>query len=161
MAGREVSGFINSTESMFANASFIITPSENATEAEIGIVEGVASAIGCKTIIRTTVENHDRIIAYTSQLPHVIATAMCDTPLLVKHKNFTGGSFEDVTRVAKINEFLWTELFIENKEYLIDEIERFTASLEKMKNAIKGCDEEQLRQIMRKVRQDKELIDNA
>ncbi len=161
MAGREVSGFLNATDNMFAGAGFIITPPEDAAEEQIRVVERIAAAIGCRTIIRTTPENHDKIIAYTSQLPHAIATAMCDTPLLVKHKNFTGGSFEDVTRVAKINEDLWTELFIENKAYLIEEIDRFSASLERIKNAVAAGDAEQLRDIMRRVRQDKELIDNA
>ena len=161
MAGREVSGFINSTDNLFDNASFILTSPCDALEEQILIVEGIAKAIGCRTVIRTTVENHDKIIAYTSQLPHVIAIAMCDTPLLVKHKNFTGGSFEDVTRVAKINEYLWTELFISNKEFLIDEIDRFTDSLNKMKKAIQNSDESELVHIMRKVRLDKELVDNA
>ena len=86
MAGREVSGFINSTDTMFRGANFIITPPLGATEEQIKVVEKLAIAIGCATITRTTPENHDKIIAYTSQLPHVIATAMCDTPLLVKHK---------------------------------------------------------------------------
>jgi len=161
MAGREVSGFINSTDTMFNGANFIITPPNDATEEQIKIVESLAIAIGCATITRTTPENHDKIIAYTSQLPHVIATAMCDTPLLIKHKNFTGGSFEDVTRVAKINELLWTELFLNNSEYLIEEIDRFTNSLNNIKTAIKCGDNQALMEIMRRVRLDKELIDNA
>jgi len=161
MAGREVSGFINSTETMFSGANFIVTPPKNANEEQIKIVENIAKAIGCETITRTTPENHDKIIAYTSQLPHVIATAMCDTPLLVKHKNFTGGSFEDVTRVAKINEKLWTELFLNNDENLIEEIDRFTNALNDIKTAIKCGDSPRLIEIMRRVRLDKELIDNA
>ncbi len=161
MAGREVSGFINSTDTMFRGANFIVTPPLSATEEQIKVVESLAIAIGCATITRTTPENHDKIIAYTSQLPHVIATAMCDTPLLVKHKNFTGGSFEDVTRVAKINELLWTELFLNNSEYLIEEIDRFTNSLNDIKTAIKCGDNSKLMEIMRRVRLDKELIDNA
>lgn len=161
MAGREVSGFINSTDTMFNGANFIITPPNDATEEQIKVVESLAMTIGCATITRTTTENHDKIIAYTSQLPHVIATAMCDTPLLVKHKNFTGGSFEDVTRVAKINELLWTELFLNNSEYLIEEIDRFTNSLNDIKTAIKCGDNSKLMEIMRRVRLDKELIDNA
>lgn len=161
MAGREVSGFINSTDTMFNGANFIVTPPLGATEEQIKVVEKLAIAIGCATITRTTPENHDKIIAYTSQLPHVIATAMCDTPLLVKHKNFTGGSFEDVTRVAKINELLWTELFLNNSEYLIEEIDRFTNSLNDIKTAIKCGDNSKLMDIMRRVRLDKELIDNA
>ncbi|OQB14752.1 MAG: prephenate dehydrogenase [Firmicutes bacterium ADurb.Bin193] len=161
MAGREVSGFINSDGGLFEGASFIMTPCEGAGEGAVSVVEAIATAIGCRIVIRTTTEDHDRIIAYTSQLPHVIATAMCDTPLLVKHKNFTGGSFEDVTRVAKINEYLWAELFISNREYLTEEIDRFTKSLGRIKTAIEACDSDGLMRIMRKVRQDKEMIDNA
>ena len=161
MAGREVSGFINSTDNMFEGANFIITASDDATEEQIQTIERLAGAIGCRTITRTTAREHDKIIAYTSQLPHIIATAMCDTPLLVKHKNFTGGSFEDVTRVAKINELLWSELFIENGEFICEEISRFTSSLEKIKHAIEKKDEKLLCEIMRKVRLDKEMVDNA
>ncbi|MCK9478993.1 MAG: prephenate dehydrogenase [Firmicutes bacterium] len=161
MAGREVSGFINSDKNLFSGASFIITPSDNAKAEQISLIEKFALALGCKVVIHATADEHDKIIAYTSQLPHIIATAMCDTPLLVKHKNYTGGSFEDVTRVAKINENLWTELFLENKKHLADEIKRFTASLEKIGRAIEQNDSEALRQIMRKVRLDKEAIDGG
>lgn len=161
MAGREVSGFINSMDNLFEGASFIITASDHAPKGSVDKVAALAKAIGCGRIIETTVENHDRIIAYTSQLPHVIATAMCDTPLLVKHKNYTGGSFEDVTRVAKINEFLWTELFLSNRDFLIEEIDRFQASLDRLKYAIENSDKDKLQGIMGKVRLDKEMIDNA
>jgi len=160
MAGKEVSGFINSAETMFAGANFIITPTKGATEAQIGVVRSIAEAIGCATITITTAQNHDKIIAYTSQLPHVIATAMCDTPQLVKHKNFTGGSFEDVTRVAKINENLWCELFLGNKDNIIEEINRFSESLDKIKSAIISNDKQSLTDIMRNVRLVKEKIDN-
>lgn len=161
MAGREVSGFINSDKDMFAGASFIITPSANAGAKQILLVEKFAFALGCSVVIHTTADEHDKIIAYTSQLPHVIATAMCDTPLLLKHKNYTGGSFEDVTRVAKINENLWTELFLENKKHLTNEIKRFTASLEKIRQAIESDNTGELLEIMRKVRLDKEAVDSA
>ncbi|MDD3766956.1 MAG: prephenate dehydrogenase [Eubacteriales bacterium] len=160
MAGREVGGFINSLDNLFEGASFIITACKGATRAQVDKVRQLAMAIGCGRVIETTVENHDRIIAYTSQLPHVIATAMCDTPLLVKHKNYTGGSFEDVTRVAKINEFLWSELFLANKEFLIEEIDRFQHSLERLKSAIANDDKDKLQSILAKVRKDKEMVDN-
>ena len=161
MAGREVSGFINSLDNMFEGANFIITPPDGAPREKIAIIRRLAETMGCGMVIETTVENHDRVIAYTSQLPHAIATAMCDTPLLVKHKNYTGGSFEDVTRVAKINESLWSELFISNGEFLIEEIEHFCASLDSIKNAVKAGDKNGLEEIMRKVRLDKEMIDNG
>ncbi len=161
MAGREVSGFINSDKDLFNGANFIITASSGAGQPQIKQVERLALAIGCGSIVHTTAEEHDKIIAYTSQLPHVIATAMCDTPLLVKHKNFTGGSFEDVTRVAKINERLWSELFLDNKQFLLKEIKRFVKSLENIEGAIEGGDKTALTEIMRKVRQDKEAVDNA
>ncbi|NLB82470.1 MAG: prephenate dehydrogenase [Clostridiaceae bacterium] len=161
MAGKEVSGFINSEKQLFDGANFIITPSDDATDEQISVVEKLAFAMGCDIVIRTTVDEHDRIIAYTSQLPHIIATAMCDTPLLVKHRNFTGGSFEDVTRVAKINENLWSELFLGNKQHISEQIKIFTASLEKIEKAIINDDKKTLIQIMRKVRLDKEMVDNA
>ncbi|MDR0405678.1 MAG: prephenate dehydrogenase [Clostridiales bacterium] len=161
MAGRETSGFLNASDDLFSGASFIITAPNDAEERHIALVEEIAAAIGCGRVLRATVEEHDQIIAYTSQLPHVIAAAMCDTPMFVKHKHFTGGSFEDVTRVAKINETLWTELFLANGEYLVGEIDRFTHSVGMLRDAVARRDGEALRQFLRRARQDKEMIEHA
>lgn len=159
MAGKEVSGYDNSTENMFEGANYVITPSKSANEADILVVEQLAEVLGAGNIVRTTPREHDEIISYTSQLPHIIAVAMCETPLLVKHKNYTGGSFEDVTRVAKINESLWSELFAMNKESLVNVIDEFESSVHRIKQAIINGDTELLKEIFVKVRSDKELID--
>lgn len=159
MAGREVSGFLNSSEDLFIGANYIITPSEKADIKQIKCIENLAKLLGCGQIVLTTPEQHDEIIAYTSQLPHIIAVSMCDTPLLLKHKNFTGGSFEDVTRVAKINEVLWSELFLQNKDNLLKIIDNFENSIHRIRTAISNNDEAELKKIFIKVRKDKELIE--
>lgn len=160
MAGKEVCGFEHSTENLFQGANFIITPSKKANDKQIKCISDLAKSLGCGHIVYTTPQKHDEIIAYTSQLPHIIAVAMCDTPLLLKHKNFTGGSFEDVTRVAKINEHLWSQLFLQNKDNILDIIDGFEASIHKIREALCNNDEAELKQIFTKVRKDKELIEN-
>lgn len=159
MAGKEVCGFDNSSEYLFNGANYIIIPSEKANENQIQLIENMASLLGAAVITRTTPEKHDEIIAYTSQLPHIIAVAMCDTPLLIKHTHFTGGSFEDVTRVAKVNAELWTQLFMQNKEKLLDIIDDFEKSIGRIKAALEDDDTQTLRCIFTKVKKDKELVE--
>ncbi len=159
MAGKEVSGFDNASEYLFQGANYIIIPSAMASEHQIALIEDMARLLGAGAITRTTAQEHDEIIAYTSQLPHVIAVAMCDTPLLIKHTHFTGGSFEDVTRVAKVNEELWTQLFMENKEKLLEITDSFEKSIARMKDALKTENKDALKDIFTKVKKDKELVE--
>lgn len=159
MAGKEVGGFDNADGELFSGANFIIVPPGTASLEHMMLIEQLAKALGCGTVTHTNAETHDRIISYTSQLPHIIATAMCDTPLLLQHRNFTGGSFEDVTRVAKINENLWSQLFLQNADYLSEEIEHFLTSLQTIKDAIDKGDSEALTHILRRVRIAKEEVD--
>jgi len=159
MAGKEVSGYDNASEYLFQGANYIIIPSDKATENQIELIEDMARLLGAGTITRTTAQQHDEIIAYTSQLPHVIAVAMCDTPLLIKHTHFTGGSFEDVTRVAKVNAELWTQLFMENREKLLEITEGFEKSIARMKDALKTENKDALKEIFIKVKKDKELVE--
>lgn len=159
MAGKEVSGFDNASEYLFNGANYIIVPSEKANENQIQLIENMASLLGAAVITRTTPENHDEIIAYTSQLPHIIAVAMCDTPLLIKHTHFTGGSFEDVTRVAKVNAELWTQLFIQNREKLLAITDDFEKGIGRIKKALENEDADTLMKIFTKVKKDKELVE--
>lgn len=160
MAGKEVCGFEHSADDLFKGANYILTPSEKAKASDIEYIANIAKALGCGQIVYATPQKHDEIIAYTSQLPHIIAVSMCDTPLLLKHKNFTGGSFEDVTRVAKINEQLWSELFFQNKKNILGIIEEFEAGINKIKSALVNNNEDELKNIFVKVRKDKELIES-
>ena len=117
MAGKEVSGFDNSSDNLFDNASFIFTPIEE-NEKLNSFLKDFALSIGFKKTVFTTPENHDKIIAFTSQIAHVLACAYVLSPTSLNHFGFSAGSFKDVSRVAKINEELWSQLFVENSEAL-------------------------------------------
>ena len=103
MAGREVGGYKSSTDTLFDKASFLITPTKENKPESIALVRELAEYIGCKHVVTTTAEEHDAIIAYTSQLMHVVAVALCDNPMIERSTFFSAGSLRDCTRVAKIN----------------------------------------------------------
>lgn len=148
MAGREVGGYQSSTDTLFNNASFLITPTEKNKPESIALVRELADYIGCRTVITTTPEEHDAVIAYTSQLMHVVAVALCDNPMIERSTNFSAGSLRDCTRVAVINAQMWSELFCENKEHLADRITEMQQSLEKIKQAVIKEDRAELESIM-------------
>ncbi len=149
MAGREVYGYRNSLETLFHNCNFLITPTENNSEASLALIEDMARYIGAKRIVRITPKEHDEMIAYTSQLMHVIAVALCDNKHIETAASFSAGSLRDCTRVAIINEVLWSELFIENKKALCALIDELKDSLNRMETAIQGEDYDTLKSIMK------------
>ena len=149
MAGREVSGVCNSDDTIFKKANFIIVPSEKNTKEALEIVEEVGQILGFKRISYLSVEEHDDMIGFVSQLTHVIAISLmtCNDD---KHlQNYTGDSFRDLTRIAKINENMWTELFIENKQKLIENIDEFIVQMEYIKSLISEEESEKLKEVMR------------
>ncbi|MBQ8002011.1 MAG: prephenate dehydrogenase [Clostridia bacterium] len=150
MAGREVYGYVNSLPTLFNNCNFLITPTPDNTEQSIKCVEKLAKYVGAKKIVRISPHDHDEMIAYTSQLMHVIAVALCDNKHIEIASNFSAGSLRDCTRVAVINEILWSELFIENKDALCILIDEMKASLDKIENAIKAEDYDTLKAIMKR-----------
>lgn len=158
MAGREVSGFENSLEDLFENASFIFTPYEESDALET--LKKFSRDIGFAQYIVTTPEKHDKMIAYTSQIAHVLACSYVLSPNSLEHSGFSAGSFRDISRVAKINEELWTQLFLENKELLCDEIEHLIDNLKKIEGFIQNDDKIQLKNILKEGRLIKEAIDN-
>lgn len=149
MAGREVGGYQSSTDTLFNKASFLITPTPENKPESIALVRELAEYIGCKYVVTTTAPEHDAIIAYTSQLMHVVAVALCDNPMIERSTFFSAGSLRDCTRVAKINEVMWSELFVENKTELVKRIREMEASLEKMAVATENGDRAELESIMR------------
>lgn len=155
MAGREVGGYKSSTDTLFDNAPYIITPTEKNTPDAISLVRDMAKYIGCRTVVTTTPEEHDSIIAYTSQLMHVVAVALCENPLLERAESFAGGSLQDCTRIAVINETMWSELFTENREHLAHRITEFQDCLEKIKQATLAGDRKELERVMRHATQQK------
>lgn len=155
MAGREVGGYESSTDTLFEKASYLITPTERNKPENITLIRELAEHIGCKHIVTTTAQEHDAIIAYTSQLMHVVAVALCDNPMIERSTFFSAGSLRDCTRVAVINEKMWSELFLENKEELANRISEMQNSLENIKAALNNNDRDKLEEIMRHATQQK------
>ncbi|MGM9551424.1 MAG: prephenate dehydrogenase [Clostridia bacterium] len=150
MAGREVYGYVNSLPTLFKNCNFLVTPTPENSEKAILEIEKIAKYIGAKKVVRISPHDHDEMIAYTSQLMHVIAVALCDNKHIEIASSFAAGSLRDCTRVAVINEVLWSELFIENKDALCILIDELKESLDRMERAIKEEDYDTLKAIMKR-----------
>lgn len=149
MAGRELSGYANSLADMFQRCNFIITSTPATSRIGVETLEEFARHIGAANIINTTPEDHDEMIAYTSQLMHVVAVALCDNAHIEKSAMYSAGSLRDCTRVAILNEDLWSELFVLNKEPLVKLIDEMCASLTRIKSNILDDNKDGLKDIMR------------
>ncbi len=149
MAGKEHSGFEFSDKDLFNGANFIITPIDKTNSNALEIVITLAEQIGFGQIIKTDPFEHDNIIAYTSQLAHIVSSAYVKSPTLEKEKGFSGGSFQDMTRIATLNEDMWTNLFLLNRVSLIFEIDTLTNNLTRYRDAISGNDSDKLRELLR------------
>lgn len=138
MAGKEKRGFSFASGSIFSGANFIIIPTQKNKISNIEIIEKLAKDMGFENIKHISKEEHDKIIAFTSQLPHVIAVSLINSDNLgVDTGKYTGDSYRELTRIANINEDLWSELFLYNKENLIEMIEGFERQIRTIKNSLK------------------------
>lgn len=155
MAGKEVGGFENASPDLFKGTGFIVTTTEETKEDGISLIYQMAEYIGAVRITKTTPKEHDRIIAYTSDLMHIAASGLCLEFPEEMNMAYTAGAYRDCTRVADINPVLWTELFMANAKNTIKEIERFTNSLNRFKTAIENGDEKGLTKILEQVRDNK------
>ena len=144
MAGTQFSGFTRSRGNLFKGATMIITPKENTDIRLLHTLRTVLDDAGFGEINFTSPEEHDRIIAFTSQLPHIISNAYVKSTTAVNQKGFSAGSYRDLTRVSKLNEKMWTELFLQNKDNLIKEIDFLVESLSEYSRALKNDDREGL-----------------
>ena len=160
MAGREFSGYQYSLETLFDRASFIITPDDKTPQNDFETVKKLALQIGFKEIIISSPKEHDKTIAYTSQLAHIASNAYVKSPTLKSEYGFTGGSFQDLTRVAKLDENMWTDLFMMNKENLTNELGAYIKSLKKYYEALKNNDEDTLKSLLKEGRIIKESIND-
>lgn len=158
MAGREVSGYDNSLATLFDNASFICTPYDYTPKYITDALVGLAQEMGFARTVVTTPEHHDEMIAFTSQIAHVLACSYVLSPLAPYHAGYSAGSYRDVSRVARINADMWTQLFIDNGEPLVREIDDLVSNLMKFKYAIVNGDENQLHDLMEKGNKIKEEI---
>lgn len=149
MAGREVAGFTNATIDLFKGASMILTPDENTDILMLDLAKHLFMAIGFDNITFTTPEEHDRIIAYTSQLAHITSSAYIKSPTAQRHMGFSAGSYRDMTRVARLDEHLWTELFLENSDYLVDELKMLIGNLNDYLDALEAKDASKMTDLLR------------
>ncbi len=148
MAGTQFSGFENSRGNMFDGASMVIVPPPNADSIETEFLKKIFTDIGFGCVTLSDAKTHDKIIAYTSQLAHVVSSAYVKSPNALIHGGFSAGSFKDLTRVAALNEDMWTELFLENAEHLSWEIDRMADELKKYSHAIKNGDADTLHKLL-------------
>ena len=159
MAGTHNSGFKFSDAEMFRGAPFVIVPLVFDDMALLDRVKEALSPLGMKRFSVTTAEEHDRLIAFTSQMAHVISSAYIKSPTAVAHKGFSAGSYRDMTRVAWLNPAMWAQLFVENKENLLPEMESFIGELEKYKEALEKEDRETLEALLDEGRKRKKEVD--
>ena len=156
MAGTEHSGFDYSTATLFNKASFIITPSENTPQIAIDLVSTLGACMNFGQVVVATPEQHDTNIAYTSQLAHVVSNAYVKSPSLFRADGFSAGSFLDLTRVAYLNEEMWSSLFMCNKEALLYEVNNIINSLTEYRDAMENDDIDTLRELLRVGKERKE-----
>lgn len=158
MAGKERWGYAYADDTLFENASMLLCPSKTATDAHIEQVKDLCDLAGFGRVVCTTAEEHDKIIAYTSQLAHVVSGAYMKSETAERHDGFSAGSYRDLTRVAKLNESMWTELFLQNRENLIREIDEVVLHLSEYRDALAQGDEKLLKQLIQEARERKERL---
>jgi len=159
MAGTEQSGFKHSKANMFKGASMIIVPP---VYDDIMFLERIKELLAPAEFGRltvTTAEKHDEMIAFTSQMAHLVSNAFIKSPTVLEHKGFSAGSYKDMTRVAWLNERMWTELFLENKENLLHELDLLLASLNEYRDALQEEDAGKLRSLLLDGKRLKEEVD--
>ena len=157
MAGKEQNGFAASDADLFDGASYILVPC-GAPQRAVDTLKALAIELGFGGTVVTTPEHHDTMIAYTSQLPHVLACAYVMSPCCPQHNGFSAGSYRDVSRVARINEVLWTELFLDNADALTGELDILIDNITRISEAVKQRDADALRGLLRQGRLIKERL---
>ena len=149
MAGLQYSGYKYSKATLYSGASFIMVPPVHDDIVLLDRVKQSLTPLGFKKFVVTTADFHDRMISYTSQMCHVVSNAFIKSPSAKFHKGYSAGSFRDFTRVSRLNEDMWTELFLENKEHLLGELDFLINSLHEYRNAIAADDADVLRSLLR------------
>ena len=159
MAGSQFSGFKYSRADLFVGAPMVLVPP---VFDDISLLDRVKDALkpcGFGSFSVTTAEDHDRMIAFTSQMPHILSNAFIKSPTALQHKGFSAGSYKDLTRVAWLNAPMWSELFMENKDFLLNELEFYIDSLQAYRDAIVSCDQQTLTQLLEDGKKRKEEVD--
>lgn len=159
MAGREFSGFKYARDDLFDHAAMILTPSGDEDPDLLLRVRNFFMDLGFRRIQFTTPATHDEMIAYTSQLAHIVSSAYVKCPLAGRHKGFSAGSFADMTRVARLSETMWTELFFDNRTALLPEVEGLIARLTEYRDALQTQNRPEMTRLLREGREIKEALD--
>ncbi len=155
MAGRERGGFTAATDDLYVGASMILTPDKRTDMQLLETLKAFFLDVGFAGLTFSTPEEHDRIIAFTSQLAHIASSAYVKSPEAQRRRGFSAGSFQDMTRVARLDEDMWTELFLADADYLTGELEVLVQHLNEYLDALKNRDAEQLRALLRDGREKK------
>ncbi len=159
MAGREVSGVENSTDKMFAGANYIVTPTDKNTPEAINTCMELGRLLGFSNVTTLSPEEHDEMIDFLSQLTHCIAITLMTCNDKENMEKFTGDSFRDLTRIARINDLMWSELFIENKAALLEQMNLFIDKFNELKSMLENEDVDSMRKMMRHSTQRRALFD--
>ena len=155
MAGRERWGFTAATDDLYVGASMILTPDDRT---DMQLLEGLKSFftdVGFATLTFSTPDEHDRIISFTSQLAHIVSSAYVKSPEAQRRRGFSAGSFRDMTRVARLDEDMWTELFLADADYLTGELELLISHLTEYLTVLRDRDEDALRALLKDGREKK------
>lgn len=149
MAGREVYGVENSDDSIFKGANYIVVPTEKNSYSAIELCQSLGHTLGFADVSVLTPEKHDQMIAFLSQLTHCIAVSLMCATDAASLERYTGDSFRDLTRIANINDEMWSELFLSNRPALLAEMDAYRRAFDRMYDCIQNNDREELRSMMR------------
>lgn len=161
MAGSQFSGFKYSRASLFQGAPMVLVPPVYDDMALLQRVKDALEPCGFGFFSVTTAADHDRMIAFTSQMPHILSNAFIKSPTALEHKGFSAGSYRDLTRVAWLNPGMWTELFLENRENLLFELDTYIESLTEYRDALANQDEDTLYRLLDDGKKRKEEVDGC
>lgn len=159
MAGSHFSGFKYSRSNLFQGAPMVLVPPRADDPELLERIKTVLEPCGFKQFSVTSAEEHDRMIAFTSQMPHIISNAFIKSPTAASHNGFSAGSYKDLTRVAWLNPQMWSELFLSNRDNVLKEMDYMIASMNAYKSAIENNDSEQLIALLDEGRKRKEEVD--
>lgn len=159
MAGREVYGVENSNDAIFKGANYVVTPSKQNTPDAIELCRDLGEILGFAKISELSPEKHDEIIAFVSQLTHCIAISLMTCQQMEHLEDYTGDSFRDLTRIARLNDEMWSELFLKNKDALLHQMTLFEGELNRMRCMLETNNTESLREMMRYSTQRRALFD--
>ena len=159
MAGSHNSGFKYSRSNLFQGAPMVLVPPRYDDPLLLQRVKDALAPCGFKSYSVTTAQEHDKMIAFTSQMPHILSNAFIKSPTALEHKGFSAGSYKDLTRVAWLNPYMWSELFLANRENILQELDYYIENLQNYRNAIAANDSETLISLLDEGRKRKEEVD--